>query len=187
MYLLRSISAVIIALFAFVQSGVADAKLVTTMITKPITQQLVFTGYDLKIVSIQTVATPDNRPMLSKMNDCTTPYVMVVVSLQNASSIQELNTPALAFNFELADGSNLTGPQGDGVFLYPSLGRVPDTFHPKDHKSLIFLTCGWNGQAITKLFLTNGGSAGDTGYSNVRFLMPPGYVKAVDPMGTPPP
>jgi hypothetical protein len=183
----RFLCAVVTALLVLGHSGSANAKLVTTMVTKPITQTLVFTGYDLKIVSIQTVATLDNRPMLSKMNDCSTPYVMVVVSLQNASSTQELNTPALTFNFELADGSNLTGPQGDGVFLYPSLGRAPDTFHPKDHKSIIYLTCNWNGQAITKLFLTNNGSSGDTGYANVRFLMPPGFVKAVDPMGTPPP
>lgn len=173
------------ALSLLAAAEAAEAALVTTMVTKPITSSLVFTGYVLKIVSIQTVATIDGRPMLAKMNDCGTPYVMVVVSLQNNSASDELNTPALTFNFELADGSNLTGPQGDGAFLYPSLGTVPQTFHPKDHKTVIYLSCGWSGQAITKLFLTNNGSSGNTGYANVRFLIPPGYVKAVAPVPTP--
>lgn len=185
LYLSRFSCAFFVALLMLLQNGVANATLVTAMVTKPISQSLIFTGYALKIVSIQTVATADARPVLAKMNDCNTPYVMVVVSLQNTSSTEEFNTPNLVFDFELADGSDITGPQGDGVFLYPSLATVPQGFHPKDHKTLLYLSCNWNGQAITKLFLKSNGSAGNTGYSNVRFLIPPGFVKAASPIAAP--
>lgn len=159
-----------------------SAGLVTAMVTKPITSSFVFVGFDVKVLSIQTVNAIDSRPFIAKMNDCGgNGYIMVLLSMQNNSSSETLGIPSLQLQFELADGSDLNGPQGDGVFLYPGYASVPQEFHPKDHRQVLFVSCNWNGQAITKMFLTNNGGGGDSGYNNVRFLIPRGYVTAATP------
>jgi hypothetical protein len=147
------------------------------VVTKPIDKAFAFSGYVIKVESIQTVASPDARAFLAKMNDCSTPYVMLVLSVQN-NSAETLDTLTPTVSFELADGSDLNGPQQDGLFLYPNFAPIPNYFHPKEHKSILYVTCNWSGQAVTKLFLTANGPKPN----NVRILVPPGFASAASPV-----
>lgn len=174
----------IVSLIALILPPVpSSAGLVTTMTTKPITSSFIFAGFLMKILSIQTVSPIDSRPFLAKMNDCGgNGYVMVLLTMQNNSSTDTYGVPQLMLQFELADGSDLNGPQDDGGFLYPGYANPPQTFHPKDRREILLVTCNWNGQDITKLFITNNGGGGTMGYNNLRFLIPRGYVTSATPV-----
>ncbi len=163
------------------------AATVTTMVTKPIAKPLVFVGFLFHIISIETVATPFGEPAFKKMGDCNTPYIKVVASLQNTSKANQVSPPEAVFDFELSDGSHLSGPPADGSFIYPSLGAIPGYIYPLEHLKVLYMICNWNGQAPTKLFLTNNGAGGDGGYSNIRFYIPKGFAKAIGPAPTPSP
>jgi hypothetical protein len=172
----RVLGAAFAAALAIAAAGIASAD---EVVTKPIDKPFSFSGYVIQVTSIQTVATPDARAFLSKMNDCSTPYVMLVLSVQN-NSAETLDTLTPQVSFELADGSDLNGPQQDGMFLYPNFAPIPSYFHPKEHKSILYVTCNWNGQAVTKLFLTANGPKPN----NVRMIVPKTFAGAASPVPT---
>lgn len=151
------------------------------IVTKPIDKPFLITNwnYIFKIKSIETVTAQDKRPFLAKMNDCDKGYVIMVASVQNNNKSGSAWIPGATFSFELADGSILEGPKGDGVFIAPGAVRPPPSLFATEHRDLAFISCQWNGQPLTKLVFAN----------RFRFSIPQGFVKntVIGPAASPSP
>jgi hypothetical protein len=149
------------------------------IVTQPIAKPFLVPGmnYIFHIKSIET-ATPLGKPaFLAHMNDCALGYIMVVASVQNNADVAHF-PPGVGIGFELADGSGLSGPQGDGYFVYPSFAQMPPKLYPKEPRDVAFVTCKWTGQPITKILWAN----------RFRINVPAGFVKNLSaPVASPAP
>jgi len=140
------------------------------LITLPIDKPFLVKNWNylFHIKSIETVTPIGNPPFLKKMNDCSKGYIMLVASVQYNSDSGSAFLPGVTMSFELADGSEADGPQGDGSFLYPSFANEPPHLFAKEHRDIAYITCQWSGQPLTKLIWAN----------KYRFNIPKGYVKS---------
>lgn len=150
-----------------------------------------FAGVRFRIDKIETASHGDGRPIVQKAGDTPegTGYIIVSVSLQNASGSNDISIPSPTFGFELADGSQIDERSAEGYTLVPSLTDPPDSLHPKQHVDVAYVFSNWNGQPITKMFVKNNGGTEDNnaGYLYVRFMVPKNYVQPLQLVPTPQP
>jgi hypothetical protein len=174
---------------ALPRPALADA--IDKLTDKPLNTYVNFAGIRTRIDKIETVQSADGRPILQKAGGTNdgTGYIVVTVSMQNPSDEKTIAIPGAAFGFELADGSQIDEQAPNGSFLMPSLNDLPDALHPKQHVTLAYVITNWNGQPITKMFLkcSAGTEDNNTGFRYLRFQIPKGYVKQLDPVPTPQP
>jgi hypothetical protein len=169
----------------------AASPAIDALTDQPLNKYINFAGLRTRIDKIETVKSPDGRPILQKAGGTAdgTGYIMVTVTLQNPSASDTIGIPGNLLGFELADGTQIDEIGPDGYFILPSLNDPPDSLHPKQHIQIVYVKTNWNGQDITKMFLkkNSGGGENDTGYTYARFQIPKGYVTQLDPVPTPSP
>ncbi len=180
-----------IGLLAIPHGARAASPAIEAMTDQQLNTYINFAGLRTRIDKIETVKSPDGRPILQKAGGTPdgTGYIMVTVSLQNPSATDLIGIPGNLLGFELADGTQIDEVGPDGFYILPSLNDSPDSLHPKQHIQVVYVKTNWNGQDITKMFLkvNSGGSENDTGYKYARFQIPKGYVTQLDPVATPAP
>lgn len=164
----------------FIAAFVVGVSLSTTapqasaqLVTKPINKPVLFPAwnYILHIKSIEAHYPTGKPPFLGqgkgKMEDCPQGYILIIASLQNNNSSGSAWIPSLSLGFELADGSQMNGPSEAGTYIYPSYAQPAPSLYAKEHLNLVYVTCGWTGQPITKLVVAN----------SIRFIVPKKFVK----------
>ena len=168
--MLRFLIAAAVAVGLTLSATLAQAdSLITQSIDKPFVVKN--WNYLFHIESITTARPLGNAPFLKKMNDCADGYIMVVASVQNNAASGNAWIPGPGISFELADGSTMNGPQGDGTFLFPGYAAPPGKLEAKEHRDIAYVTCHWSGQPLTKLIFADA----------FRFNIPKGFVKNISP------
>lgn len=156
--------------------AVADAQL---------TQQIRFAGLDWRVDKIESVAKGDARPasVKTQIDQESTGYFMITVSMQNPSATESRSVPGLLFGFELADGSQIDEGGPAGQYIVPSFAEIPGSLHAKQRVNVTYVISSWSGSAPTKMFVkvNSADDSNQSGRGYLRFQLAPGSVAILAP------
>ncbi|MDP9024093.1 MAG: hypothetical protein M3N13_01795 [Candidatus Eremiobacteraeota bacterium] len=156
--------------------AVADAQLA---------HQVRLGGLDWRVDKIESVAKGDARAAAVKtqIDQESTGYLMLSVSMQNPSASDSRSVPGLRFGFELTDGSQIDEGGASGEYIVPSFAAIPGQLHPKQRINVMYVISGWSGSAPTKMFVkvNSADDSNQSGRGYLRFQLAPGSVAILAP------